>query len=159
MSRLLRVCYTAVDSGSDLGKPYVAVSLLTWIAAMLPPGFLDHVPHFDAAGIDIGYRGERLGLPPEGVGSVAGYGRRFGALFIDWIASALVAHLLFPQFSYGTQQSGVATLIVFFIMKSALTMLRGASFGQRILGIRVIALGKPYVNPWRALLRTLLICP
>ncbi len=112
----------------------------------------------DAAGIDIGYRGERLGLPPEGVGSVAGYGRRFGALFIDWIASALVAHLLFPQFSYGTQQSGVATLIVFFIMKSALTMLGGASFGQRILGIRVIALGKPYVNPWRALLRTLLIC-
>jgi len=112
----------------------------------------------DAAGIDIGYRGERLGLPPEGVGSVAGYGRRFGALFIDWIASALVAHLLFPQFSYGTQQSGVATLSVFFIMKSALTMLGGASFGQRILGIRVIALGKPYVNPWRALLRTLLIC-
>ena len=112
----------------------------------------------DAAGIDIGYRGERLGLPPEGVGSVAGYGRRFGALFIDWIASALGARLLFPQFSYGTQQSGVATLIVFFIMKSALTMLGGASFGQRILGIRVIALGKPYVNPWRALLRTLLIC-
>ena len=112
----------------------------------------------DAAGIDIGYRGERLGLPPDGVGSVAGYGIGVGDLFIDWFASALVAHLMFPQFSYGTQQSGVATLIVFFIMKSALTMLGGASFGQRILGIRVIALGKPYVNPWRALVRTLLIC-
>ena len=76
----------------------------------------------DAAGIDIGYRGERLGLPPDGVGSVAGYGKRFGALFIDWFASALVAHLMFPQFAYGTQQSGVATLIVFFIMKSASRM-------------------------------------
>ncbi len=43
-------------------------------------------------------------------------------------------------------------------VRAALTMLGGASFGQRILGIRVIALGKPYVNPWRALLRTLLIC-
>lgn len=112
----------------------------------------------DAAGIDIGYRGERLGLPPDGIGSVAGYGKRFGALFIDWIASALVAHLIFPQFAYGSQQSAVATLLVFFLVKSGFTMLGGASFGQRIFGIRVIALGKPYVNPWRSLLRTALIC-
>lgn len=112
----------------------------------------------DAAGIDIGYRGERLGLPPEGVGSVAGYGRRFGALFIDWLASALVAHLLFPQFEYGTQQSGVATLLVFFVVKSAFTLMGGASFGQRIFGIRVLALGKPYVNAWRSIVRTALIC-
>ncbi len=112
----------------------------------------------DAAGIDLGYRGERLGLPPDGVGSVAGAGRRIGALFIDWLASALVAHLLFPQFPYGSQGSGLVTLAVFFVMKSVFTMFGGASFGQRILGIQVIVAGKPYVNPWRSLLRTLLIC-
>ncbi len=112
----------------------------------------------DAAGIDIGYRGERIGLPEDGLGSIAGTGRRLGALFIDWLASALVAHLLLPQFVYGSEQSGFATLGVFFVMKSALTILGGASFGQRLLGIRVISLNKGYVNVWRSLSRTFLIC-
>lgn len=112
----------------------------------------------DAAGIDLGYRGERLGLPEDGVGSITGFGRRLGALFIDWLASALVAKLLFPQFEYGSEQSGFATLGVFFVMKAVFTLFGGSSFGQRLLGIRVISLDKGYVNVWRSLLRTLLIC-
>ena len=112
----------------------------------------------DAAGIDLGYRGERLGLPEDGVGSITGFGRRLGALMIDWLASALVALLLFPQFVYGSEQSGFATLGVFFVMKSIFTLLGGASFGQRLLGIRVISLDKGYVNLWRAPVRTALIC-
>src|ERR671914_1497872 len=35
------------------------------------------------------YPGERLGLPRTGSGSVAGYGRRLGALFIDWLGGLL----------------------------------------------------------------------
>jgi hypothetical protein len=38
-----------------------------------------------AAGVDLGYPGERLGLPEEGSGSIAGWGRRIGALVIDWV--------------------------------------------------------------------------
>lgn len=112
----------------------------------------------DAAGIDLGYRGERLGLPEDGVGSVSSYGRRIGALIIDWLASALVAQLMFPQFVYGSEQSGFATLGVFFVMKSLFTVLGGASFGQRIMGERVITLDKGWVNPLRAIVRTALIC-
>ena len=37
------------------------------------------------------YAGQRLGLPEQGRGSVAGWGRRVAALFVDWIASILVA--------------------------------------------------------------------
>lgn len=109
-------------------------------------------------GIEVGYRGQRLGLPESGVGAVAGVGQRVGALFVDWIASALVAQLLFPQFPYGTQGSGFTTLGVFFVMKSLLTFVGGASFGQRIFGTRVISMRKPFVDPARAMLRTLLIC-
>ncbi len=112
----------------------------------------------EASGIDLGYRGERLGLPEYGIGSVAGFGRRAVALFIDWIASALVAQLIFPQWAYGSEQHGFVTLGVFFVMKSLFTMFGGASFGQRIMGVRVVALGRGYVNPFRALLRTFLIC-
>ena len=43
-------------------------------------------------GVDFGYRGERLGLPEEGPGSIARPGRRFAALFIDWALCMLIAY-------------------------------------------------------------------
>lgn len=112
----------------------------------------------DAAGVDLGYRGEQLGLPEEGVGSVAGIGRRFAAIFIDWICCAVVAALLFPQYPYGSSGSGWLTLAVFFVVKSIFTVLGGGSFGQRLCGIRVISLTKPFINPGWAMLRTALLC-
>ncbi len=122
----------------------------TWIAG--PRAALED------QGFELGYRGERLGLPENGPGSAATLGRRIGAIFIDWIACAIVAQLIFPQFSYGSQGSAIATLGVFFVVVSIFTVLGGASFGQRIVGIRVAALNRPYVNPLFAVLRTLLIC-
>lgn len=112
----------------------------------------------EASGVDLGYRGERLGLPESGPGSVAGYGARIGAIFIDWISCAVIAKLILPQYAYGSRGSAIATLVIFFIVKSIFTVLGGSSFGQRIFGIRVAAFGKSYVPVWRSLLRTLLIC-
>lgn len=48
-------------------------------------------------GVDFGYRGERLGLPEEGPGSVAPIGRRVGAIFLDWGMCALIAYGLLAQ--------------------------------------------------------------
>lgn len=110
----------------------------------------------DAAGIDLGYRGERLGLPEDGVGSVAGYGKRIFALFIDWICCAIIMALFFGP--YGSPRHSIATLIFFFFVKSIFTVLGGASFGQRLLGIKVSSLSTPYVTPLKAFLRTFLIC-
>jgi uncharacterized RDD family membrane protein YckC len=112
----------------------------------------------EASGIEFGYRGERLGLPEYGMGSVSGFGRRAVALFIDWMTAALVATLIFPQWPYGSQPSAFATLGVFFVVKSIFTTLGGASFGQRIMGLRVLPLGRNYINPLWSLLRTFLIC-
>ena len=36
------------------------------------------------------YPGNRLGLPADGPGSVAGWGRRVLALFVDWVACLAV---------------------------------------------------------------------
>ncbi len=112
----------------------------------------------EVSGIDIGYRGERLGLPQSGPSSIAGLGRRLIALFIDWISCAIIGQLLFPQFPYGTQGSALVTLGIFAIVKCVFTILGGASFGQRLLGIRVISLSRPMVDPLRAALRTILLC-
>ena len=87
----------------------------------------------------------------------AWFGRRVVAFIIDWFASVLVALLAFPQFGYGTNESMLATLLIFAAEVIVLTWLTGASFGQRIVGLRVISIdgGRPPL--WRVVIRTALI--
>lgn len=107
-------------------------------------------------GYEFGYRGERLGLPQTGPGSVAPLGRRVLALIIDWFASMLVAGLIFRGQG---QDRALDTLLVFAVMTMALVSLGGASFGHRIMGVRVVsASGGGAVNPLRVIVRTLLLC-
>lgn len=102
-----------------------------------------------------GYRGQRLGLPPSGPGAMAGIGRRVLALAIDWAAALLISRLLVED-SQSALQS-FSTLGVFGLEVALLTWLAGASFGQRIVGIRVVGLGRR-LGLLGSALRTLLIC-
>lgn len=106
-------------------------------------------------GYDFGYRGERLGLPPTGPGAVAPMGRRVLALLIDWLASMLIARLLFGR--YGEDIS-FATLGIFALMTIVLVTFSGASFGQRLLGLAVTDLHGNRVPILRVVIRTLLLC-
>ena len=45
----------------------------------------------DSDGTEMRYRGERLGLPEHGPGSIAGTGRRVAALTVDWLLALVVA--------------------------------------------------------------------
>jgi uncharacterized RDD family membrane protein YckC len=113
---------------------------------------------WEEAATSYGYRGERLGLPETGPGSVAGFGRRIGALFIDWFAAILVTRLFVRDAEPGSPGYSLVVLGIFALEVWLLTSLSGASFGQRLLGLRVAGLaGKP-VDPVRVLLRTLLLC-
>ena len=110
-------------------------------------------------GTDQDYRGQRLGLPESGPGSVAGFGRRFVALVIDWLACLLLVRLFLPHIDYGTPDSSLATLGFFLAELTLFTWLVGASFGQRLLGLAVVRLdggGGPGLV--RALLRSLQVC-
>lgn len=104
-------------------------------------------------GYDFGYKGQRLGLPESGAGAVAGIGRRFGALLIDWLACVLIANLV----SSG-QPPAFLPLVIFFVEVALLTSLIGSSFGQRIVGIRIVSLTRGRLDPARTVLRTLLLC-
>ncbi len=111
-----------------------------------------------AAG-DPGYRGERLRLPATGPGSLATFGRRLAALVVDWVAANLVSLLVaHGRLTYGSQSLNLIALAVFALEVFVLTWLAGASFGQRLVGIRVVALDRGRVGPVRALARTVLIC-
>jgi uncharacterized RDD family membrane protein YckC len=109
------------------------------------------------------YPGERLGLPAEGPGSVAGWPRRFAALAIDWVASALAAGLVFGYQWFGATTGeqgwvGFTPTLVFLLEATFLTALLGGSFGQLVVRIVVVRLKGGPVNVLHAFLRTLLIC-
>jgi uncharacterized RDD family membrane protein YckC len=107
----------------------------------------------------MGYRGERLGLPESGPGSIASVGRRVAALVVDWVSATLVMLLISNgHLTYGSPDFSFAVLGVFALEVFVLTWLAGASFGQRLLRIRVVSLDRGPVGPVRALGRTVLIC-
>jgi uncharacterized RDD family membrane protein YckC len=103
--------------------------------------------------------GARLGLPEKGPRAVASWGGRFAALLIDWSASMLVAMAL-----VGTSVMTASDwrlwlpMMVFFVEKSAFTALIGCSFGQRIMHLAVITAGGGRLEPWRAIVRSGLVC-
>ncbi len=109
----------------------------------------------EEAGVDFGYRGEQLGLPEEGSGSIARPGRRLGALAVDWGLSLLIAYGLITQ-SYNEAAQTWAPLILFALMVLTVGTV-GSTPGKRLLGLRVLALDTGRVNPWRAALRTVLL--
>jgi RDD family protein len=104
------------------------------------------------------YPGQRLGLPPEGRGSLASWRARVGALIIDWAACMAVA--------VGFFGSGVLTgggwrawmiLTVFFVESTVLSWLAGGSFGQLLSRIAVVRLDMKPLGLPRAVLRAFLV--
>ncbi|MEV0635785.1 RDD family protein [Streptomyces sp. NPDC050619] len=108
------------------------------------------------AGVDFGYRGEQLGLPEEGPGSIARPGRRLGAIAVDWALCLLIAYGLITD-GYDQATSNWA-LLVFFLLGALTVGTVGFTPGKRLFGLRVVAVDTGRVNPARALLRTLLLC-
>ncbi|MGW0190467.1 RDD family protein [Streptomyces sp. NPDC003362] len=110
----------------------------------------------EEAGADFGYRGEQLGLPEDGPGSLARPGRRLGALAVDWGLCLLIAYGLITD-GYGQATSNWALLI--FLVMSLLTVgTLGFTPGKRLFGLRVAHLDTGTVRPGRAALRTVLLC-
>jgi hypothetical protein len=104
------------------------------------------------------YRGQRLGLPQSGTGSIPNVGRRVLALLLDWFAAILVTLLLFPGLTYGDSDFSLVVLAVFAAEVWLLTWLTGSSFGQRILRLQVTGVDGNQLRAIPAAIRTALIC-
>lgn len=87
-----------------------------------------------------------------------GLGRRLAALVLDWLAATAVAMLLVGSAGYASNEVALVTLAAFFVEVTLLTWLSSASFGQRILRLRVVRMDGLALGLGRAMLRTLLIC-
>jgi uncharacterized RDD family membrane protein YckC len=99
------------------------------------------------------YPGKQFGLPEDGPRSVAGVGRRLGALAIDWLACLAISLAIF----HTQRATQLSTYIMFAAEIWLLTALTGYTLGKRVLGIRVARVdGKP-VGLVMSLLRTVLL--
>jgi hypothetical protein len=109
------------------------------------------------------YPGRRLGLPASGPGSVAGWGRRLLALFIDWTMSRLVVAAFLGQeviVPTADRQTGDALFLPIFVLGLeiwVLTTLLGGSAAQLMLRVVVRRTKGEPLSAWRALIRTLLL--
>jgi uncharacterized RDD family membrane protein YckC len=113
-------------------------------------------------GAQAGFRGQRLGLPASGRGSLAAIGPRLAAFVLDSLASTLVAGL----FVRAADAPGAAghlpgswSLVPFALDYLLGLVLGGRTLGMYLLGLRVVRVDRPApVDPWRALVRTVLLC-
>jgi uncharacterized RDD family membrane protein YckC len=110
------------------------------------------------------YPGQRLGLPQTGPGSLAGTGRRVGALFVDWFIAAGLARLLVvigfigeAEFLYSWRGS-TAGVLVWLLLGIVAVRLFTFTPGQYAFGLRVASIDhREHVGVGRALVRGLLV--
>jgi uncharacterized RDD family membrane protein YckC len=101
------------------------------------------------------FRGEQLGLPESGRGSIAPPGSRIGAFVVDCLISALVA-ALFVRSNH--HLPGSWSLIPLAVDYLAGMLIFGRTLGMYLFGLRIIRVdGDLPVTPLRAIGRTFLL--
>ena len=107
------------------------------------------------------YRGEKIGLPRAGRGSLAATGPRLLAFLVDALASGLVAALFVHRsggHTFADRLPGTWSLIPFAIDYVVGTLVAGRTIGMYLFGLRIIRVERDVpVDPARALLRTALL--
>ena len=104
------------------------------------------------------YPGQRLGLPQSGPRSIARMGRRFAALFVDWLIGYGLAALAMSLGVVSLASLSTAVLIIWFVLGAVSLRLFGFTPGQYALGLTVVPVdGRQQVGFGRAVVRGLLI--
>jgi uncharacterized RDD family membrane protein YckC len=106
-------------------------------------------------GMEFGYRGERLGLPEEGPGSVAPIGRRLAAVLVDWMLCLMIAYGLLAH--RDVRAADAWALAVFGVVTLLGVALAGTTPGKRLMRLRVVGLDGGRLRPPAAAVRTVLL--
>lgn len=100
--------------------------------------------------------GERLGLPAEGPRSIARFGRRLAAIFIDWGIALLISLAFFRDGPW--QPNSWATLGIFALGQLVFLWTVNGSIGHLLMGMRLVPVVPGRLGLWRPVVRTLLLC-
>lgn len=109
------------------------------------------------------YPGERLGLPQSGPGSIARFGRRIGAVSIDYLIAYGIARIVVAvaigaeAFMYSWIGS-VAVAVTFVLLGTVAVRLYEFTPGQLVFGLRVASVDhRQHVGVGRAFVRVILV--
>ncbi|MGW6379159.1 RDD family protein [Rhodococcus sp. NPDC055112] len=103
------------------------------------------------------YKGERLGLPESGPGSLVGTGRRLAAFMIDWLMGGGVALLILGGDALDGRLGSII-LMVWFAVGVVTVSLFSFTPGQYCVGLQVARVDAPVpVGIVRALARQVLL--
>ena len=92
-------------------------------------------------------------------GNAAPFGRRVVALAIDWGACLLISNALIGRLvELSPEAFSFVPLGLLFLLNLVGVTLGGATFGHRIMGLRVVPLVGEWVTPPRAAARAALLC-
>lgn len=102
---------------------------------------------------------DRRGPTPDEGGTTAPFGRRVIALVIDWAACLLITNALVGAV-VELSPAGIsfAPLGLLFLLNVVGVTLGGASFGHRLMGLRVLPVHGEWVTPLRSAARAALLC-
>ena len=107
------------------------------------------------------YRGEKLGLPSSGPGSIAPTGPRLLAFIVDAVASGLIAALFVGYKSGGSFSDRLPqtwSLVPFAIDYIVGVLVAGRTLGMYLTGLRIIRVDKDVaIDPLRIIGRTALL--
>jgi uncharacterized RDD family membrane protein YckC len=106
---------------------------------------------------DESYAGQRLGMPASGPGAVAGFGRRLGALVVDWLICSVIAAAISGHRLFHPSGNAFITPAVFLLEYVALVPLIGCSIGSRLFGFRIVNVNGRRLSLGRVVVRTLLL--
>ena len=107
------------------------------------------------------YRGEKIGMPATGHGSLAATGPRLLAFIVDAAASGLVAALFVPHHSgdtFADRLPGSWSLIPFALDYVVGVLVAGRTLGMYLTGLRLVRVGQDVaIDPLRIVGRTVLL--
>jgi len=108
--------------------------------------------------MDEDHPGRRLGMPVSGPGSIARFGRRLAAVFLDWTMCQVLAFGLF-HVPFGQAGPGSWVPLGLFALENLLLVATiGSTFGQRVFGIGLVSVNGGRATVAQVLLRTFLLC-
>jgi len=111
------------------------------------------------AGAPQAYRGQRLGLPESGRGSLASTGPRLFAYLVDAIASGLVAALFVPHGGdVATSLPKLWSLVPLAADYVLGVLAAGRTLGMYLFGLRLVRVDRTAaIDPGRIVVRTVLL--
>jgi uncharacterized RDD family membrane protein YckC len=106
------------------------------------------------------YRGEKIGLPQSGTGSLPTTGPRFMAFVVDAVVASLVAALFVHHHggSFADKLPGSWSLIPLAVDYIAGSLVAGRTLGMYLFGLRLVRVDRDVpVDPGRLVIRTVLL--